>query len=114
MAKCLKQIEIASRHELTPLQMVCPKCAGPFWIAERTVTHLLQRYEELVALHVADRQRVRERFKEQGQVILALDGLQPDVGHEVLWVVRDCLSGEILLARSLLSACEADLASLLR
>jgi hypothetical protein len=53
-------------------------------------------------------------FKKQGQIILALDGLQPDVGHEVLWVVRDCLSGEILLARSLLSAYEADLANLLR
>jgi hypothetical protein len=52
-------------------------------IAERTVTHLLQRYEELVALSLSDQQRLRERFKEQGQVILALDGLQPDVGHEV-------------------------------
>ena len=83
-------------------------------IAERTVTHLLQRYEELVALHLADQQRLRERFKEQGQIKLAIDGLQPDVGHEVLWVLRDCLSGEVLLARSLLSACEADLASLLR
>ena len=37
-------------------------------------------------------------------MILALDGLQPDVGHEVWWVLRDCLSGEILPARSLLSA----------
>jgi len=83
-------------------------------IAERTVTHLLQRYEELVALRLADQQRLHECFKEQGQVILALDGLQPDVGHEVLWVLRDCLSGEVLLARSLLSACEADLANLLR
>lgn len=83
-------------------------------IAERTVTHLLQRYEELVALHLADHQRLCKRLKEQGQVILALDGLQPDVGHEVLWVLRDCLSGEILLARSLLSACETDLANLLR
>ncbi len=83
-------------------------------IAERTVTHLLQRYEELVALHLSEKPRLRERFKEQGQVILAIDGLQPDVGHEVLWVLRDCLSGEVLLARSLLSACEADLASLLR
>jgi hypothetical protein len=27
-------------------------------------------------------------------VILALDGLQPDVGHEVLWVLRDCCSDE--------------------
>jgi len=43
-----------------------------------------------------------------------VDGLQPDVGHEVLWVVRDCLSGEVLLAKSLLSASQADLAALLR
>ncbi len=35
------------------------------------------------------------------------------MGHEVLWVLHDCLSWEVLLARSLLSACEADLASLL-
>ncbi len=83
-------------------------------IAERTVTHLLQRYEELVALSLSDQRRLQERFKEQGQVILAIDGLQPDVGHEILWVLRDCLSGEVLLARSLLSACEADLADLLR
>jgi hypothetical protein len=34
--------------------------------------------------------------------------------HEVLWVVRDYLSGEVILARSLLSACEADLVNLLR
>jgi hypothetical protein len=83
-------------------------------IAERTVTHLLQRYEELVAVHLADQRRLRDRFTEQGQIVLAIDGLQPDVGHEVLWVLRDCLSGEVLLARSLLSACEADLASLIR
>jgi hypothetical protein len=43
-------------------------------------------------------------------VILAIDGLQPDVGHEVLWVLRDVLSGEVLLARSLLSSTQDDLA----
>src|SRR5450755_3274846 len=83
-------------------------------IAQRTVTDLLERYEELVALHLADEERLLELLKQQGCLILALDGLQPDVGHEVLWVLRDCLSGEVLLARSLLSACEADLADLLR
>ena len=45
--------------------------------------------------------------------MLAVDGLQPDVGHEVLWVLRDCLSGEVLLAKSLLSATIADLTALL-
>ena len=48
-----------------------------------------------------------------GRVILALDGLQPDVGHEVLWVIRDVLSGEVLLARSLLSSTQDDLARLI-
>jgi hypothetical protein len=46
-------------------------------------------------------------------VLLAIDGLQPDVGHEVVWVLRDCLSGEVLLARSLLSGTTDDLAALL-
>jgi hypothetical protein len=82
-------------------------------IAERTVTHLLERYEELVALHLADPSRLHAILREQGRVVLALDGLQPDVGHEVLWVLRDCLSGEVLLARSLLGATEHDLAPLL-
>ncbi len=44
---------------------------------------------------------------------MAIDGLQPDVGHEVLWVIRDVLSGEVLLARSLLSSCQDDPAKLL-
>jgi hypothetical protein len=83
-------------------------------IAERTVTHLLQRYEELLAVHLGDGRRLRAALAAQERVILAIDGLAPDVGHEVLWVVRDCLSGEILLARSLLSGREAELAALLR
>jgi hypothetical protein len=61
-----------------------------------------------------DPQRLRRITQAHGRVLLALDGIQPDVGHEVLWVLRDCLSGEILLARSLLSSSEADLATLLR
>lgn len=82
-------------------------------IAERSVTVLLHRYEELVALRLTDATRQRERLAEQGGVILAIDGLQPDVGHEVLWVLRDVRSGAMLLARSLLSATEGDLAPLL-
>src|SRR5262249_47358144 len=52
-------------------------------------------------------------LRDQRRVILAIDGLQPDVGHEVLWVLRDCLSGEILLAKSLLSSTAKDLAGLI-
>jgi hypothetical protein len=83
-------------------------------LGERTVGHLIERYEELVALRLTDHHRLRDRLEREGGVVLALDGMQPDVGHEVLWVLRDCLIGEPLLARSLLSATEADLAVLLR
>jgi hypothetical protein len=83
-------------------------------LAERTVGNLIERYEELVALRLTDHHRLRGRLTREGGVVLALDGMQPDVGHEVLWVIRDCLSGEPLLARSLLSATAADLAPLLR
>jgi hypothetical protein len=83
-------------------------------IAERSVTNLLDRYDELLATSLTDSARLRELLAAQGRVILALDGLQPDVGHEVLWVIRDCISGEVLLARSLLSGTAGDLAPLLR
>lgn len=82
-------------------------------ICPRSVTNLLDRYDELLALSLTETARLRRVTEAQGSVILAIDGLQPDVGHEVLWVLRDCLSGEILLARSLLSSCRDDLAGLI-
>jgi len=83
-------------------------------VAPRTVTNLLERYDELVSLSLTDTTRLQHITQARERVILALDGLQPDVGHEVLWVLRDCLSGEVLLARSMLSATQEDLAELLR
>ena len=83
-------------------------------VAPRTVTNLPERYDELGALSLQDTLRLRRLTQARGRVILALDGLQPDVGHEVLWGLRDGLSGEVLLARSLLSATHDDLATLLR
>ncbi len=70
-------------------------------IGERTVLNLLARYEELVSIHLANQERLHYILSQQDYVILALDGLRPDVGHEVLWVLRDSVSGEILLARPL-------------
>jgi hypothetical protein len=83
-------------------------------IAPRTVTYLLERYEELLALRLADQTRLKDCLTQQGHVILAIDGLQPFKTQDVLWVLRDTLSGEVLLARSLDSARQEDLAALLR
>ena len=82
-------------------------------ICVRSVGNLLDRYDELLALSCSDADRLRRITERAGRVILAIDGLQPDVGHEVLWVIRDVLSGEVLLARSLLSSRQDDLAKLI-
>jgi hypothetical protein len=82
-------------------------------ICARSVGNLLDRYDELLALSTSDITRLRRITAKAGRVILAIDGLQPDVGHEVLWVLRDVLSGEVLLARSLLSSTQDDLAKLI-
>ena len=82
-------------------------------ICARSVGNLLDRYDELLALSLSDTERLRRVTAAAGQVVLAIDGLQPDVGHEVLWVLRDCSRGEVLLARSLLSSTQDDLAKLI-
>jgi hypothetical protein len=85
-------------------------------VALRSVTNLVHRYEELLALRVADPGRLRFTLalRHQTQVVLAIDGVQPTQGQEVLWVLRDVLSGTVLLARSLLGARAVDLVPLLQ
>jgi hypothetical protein len=53
-------------------------------VSERTVSNLLARYDELVALRLSDHERLRTVLQVQQRVILAIDGLQPDVGHDVV------------------------------
>jgi hypothetical protein len=83
-------------------------------LSERSMTNGLYRYEELLSLRLTDARELRKKLRKQGRVILALDGLQPDVGHEVLWILRDVLSGEVLMARALLGSGEDELVPLIR
>jgi hypothetical protein len=90
-----------------------PLLARSLSIWERTVTNLLDRYDELLAVSWTDNTRLCKLLAKPQRVLLALDGLQPDVGHEVLGGLRDCISGAVRLAKSLLSARQKDLAALL-
>ena len=82
-------------------------------VAERTVLDPLDRSDESLAVAVTDDARLRRALADQARVILAIDGLRPDVGHEVPRVVRDGPSGESLPADSLLSARREDPVTLL-
>src|SRR5262245_64477253 len=65
-------------------------------IAPRTVMHLLERYDERLTLSLTDTARLQRITQAQGRVILALDGLQPDVGDAVRWVLRARLPGGVV------------------
>jgi hypothetical protein len=97
---------VPEMHEQLQQQGIC--------IGQRSVSYLLERDDELLALSLSNKQRLQEIVRKDQRGILAIEGMQPDVGHEVLWGIRECLSGEILLARTLLSARSEDLAVLLR
>jgi hypothetical protein len=64
-------------------------------ISPRIVSNRLDRYQELLAVSLTERERVKQVISAQEYVVLAIEGMQPDVGHEVLWVIRDCISPEI-------------------
>ena len=83
-------------------------------LCPRSTLNLLRRYDELVAASLADPERLGRLLGPQRRLILAIDGLQPHKGHEVLWVVRETLSGQVLLARAMLSARVEDLTELLQ
>jgi hypothetical protein len=72
--------------------------------APRSVSNLWDRYDEPLALATVDRGRLHALLRKQRRVVLAIEGLRPDIGHEALWVPRDGLSGEVLPAKSMLWA----------
>lgn len=82
-------------------------------ICQRSVSNVLDRYDELISVSLTDENRIAQLLGSQKQVVLAIDGLQPQVGHEVLWVIRDCISESILLAKSLLSSRGEDISKML-
>lgn len=82
-------------------------------LGERSVSNLLTHYDILLSLSLDTLPERGAKLMAQWRAILAIDGLQPDVGHEVLWVVREVLSGEVLYARSLLSSARSELQPLI-
>ncbi|WP_392530137.1 hypothetical protein [Nostoc sp. C117] len=56
-------------------------------------TYILAVFDPLLSILVRNPGIVAN----QGRVILAIDGMQPEIGHEVLWVIRDCIGSNYAL-----------------
>jgi hypothetical protein len=75
-------------------------------ISRREVLYLFEAYCSL--LRVAQEWSAdppwRAEVEANGGLLLALDGIQPDKGHETIYLLRDLLSGHLLGAQNLLSS----------
>lgn len=69
-------------------------------ISDRRVEDLFNVYLALVSTDLSQDPQLLARLRAQGRIVLALDAAQPEPGGECLWVFRDTLSEEVLLAFS--------------
>lgn len=67
-------------------------------ICERSVGNLVDDYIALCECVAADEERLQKHLREQGAIVLAVDGVHFDGRSAVLYVLRDILSAEVLYA----------------
>ncbi len=82
-------------------------------ISERSVDYAMQTWQELATASVLRDPRRIAALTAQGGIILGIDGLQPEKGHETLYLLRDAISHTNLLTRSLTNSSATHLAALI-
>jgi len=92
------------RHWSVP--QICAELADSYRIdlSEDAVEDYVRRYEAMVAARHTDLEQMRQAYAEAKSLVLAIDGLQPEKGHETLYVVRELTCRRVWFAEPLLSS----------
>jgi hypothetical protein len=64
----------------------------------------VKRYRQMVAARQQDLAVLREEYRDVSALMLTIDGLQPEKGHETLYVVRELTRKRVWFAEALLSS----------
>lgn len=83
-------------------------------LSEDTITEYLRLYQLMVAARHQDISQFKEEYQDCSDVILTIDGLQPEKGHETLYVVREIRKQRIWFAESLLSSTNSEVLKLIQ
>jgi hypothetical protein len=73
-------------------------------LSEDAVAAYLRRYQTMVAARHQDAARLAETYRAIPDLVLTIDGLQPEKGHETLYVVRELRGKRVWFAEALLSS----------
>jgi hypothetical protein len=82
-------------------------------LAENSITNYIQRYQTMLAARQQDIEAMRREYQGVEQIILSIDGLQPEKGHETLYVVRELTQKRVWFAEALISATAAEVQGLI-
>jgi hypothetical protein len=73
----------------------------------------IRRYQVMLAARQQDPESLRRHYESMAEIILCIDGLQPEKGHETLDVVRELTRKRVWFAEPLLSATEDEVRRLI-
>jgi hypothetical protein len=73
-------------------------------LSDDAISGYLRRYQTMVAARQQDAARLAADYREVDGLILTIDGLQPEKGHETLYVVRELRHKRVWFAEALLSS----------
>lgn len=82
-------------------------------LSEDSIERYISRYQTMLAAWDQDPRMLAEAYRDSAGVILSIDGLQPEKGHETLYVVREITQKRIWFAVPLLSSAAPEVARLL-
>jgi hypothetical protein len=73
----------------------------------------IRRYQVMLAARQQDAESLRRQYQSVGEIILCIDGLQPEKGHETLYVVRELTQKRVWFAEPLISSTEDEVRRLI-
>ena len=73
-------------------------------LSDDAITSYLGRYQTMLAARQQDPERLADDYREIASLVLTIDGLQPEKGHETLYVVRELRRKRVWFAEPLLSS----------
>jgi len=73
-------------------------------LSHDAIGQYIQRYQVMLAARQQDPEALRRHYASVTEIILCIDGLQPEKGHETLYVVRELTRKRVWFAEPLLSA----------
>jgi hypothetical protein len=82
-------------------------------LSDDAIERYIHRYQQMLAARQRDPQPLVAAYAQVDALILAIDGLQPEKGHETLYVVRELVQKRVWFAEALLSSATPEVQQLL-